>query len=75
MGKVLETGCAGGRKSILEDRCVMCGCPVPEGRMACLVCSGELKGREEDRRISRLLLDMSRLTEKRISMQEYGTDV
>lgn len=32
----------------MEDRCIMCGCIIPEGRMVCPVCSGEVEERNRE---------------------------
>lgn len=35
------------KRSEMEDKCIMCGEYVPEGRMVCEKCESEINSREE----------------------------
>lgn len=54
-----------------DDRCIVCGCYVPEGRMVCPVCSGEVEERERGQQMLSALLNVSRIKNKENGGEEH----
>lgn len=48
----------------MVDRCIVCGAVVPEGRMVCFACSGEIKIKESEREYVQEILDLSRMQKR-----------
>lgn len=56
----------------MEDRCIVCVGAIPEGRMVCPACSGELEEKEKERVSYQKLLGMSCIKGKKNSRaKEY----
>lgn len=54
----------------MEDRCVMCGEIVPEGRQVCPICERKYAPEKDDRTIMEALLRSARVPDPRFSGRE-----